>query len=755
MRVSRPNRCSSLMATLLLMLGLVACRGGGGSNATPTVTQSTHPAGFISLHPGVAMASLSDCKTCHGQDLTGGISKTTCFTAACHHKTVPSWALPGTHGLRAKRASDASGGSFASCQMCHGAAFAGAGSVSACKSCHGVAAPHPAKPWHTTASNHATTDPSNAAVCAQCHYPGATANPLGHPVVSAPVGTAPGCYNNTLCHGDAQPPHAMGVLWKEATSSAFHGLEAKKDLTACQACHGTLGTPKFDGNPSTTTKCTTCHVQAKAHPTTWSAPSRVVFPGFVSSHRNALKMTTTCNVCHDFTKGRTAPDPAAPSCYSASANSVACHVNGPGTPNHVLPFMTAMHTGATQVTFVADCATCHAISGASPATAAPLCTACHQAGSPITQTNCTSCHSKPPVGTVFPDIAGVHAKHNALAAVTGVCGSCHQGSESGSQTHYTAADGRAGHNSLRVAPGSVAFLAEFSGAAGTATFNATDQTCSNVSCHGGVVTPSWATGGTINVATDCTKCHKLGTAQGVPENNSPFSGFHALHMNSTAGLQCTECHAMGNGTAGALAHFTTLKTGAMEGAASQTVAFAGGTYTAVALTCTVTCHGKVHAAYTWSGTGGVHPTGWRTSHPAGALTNLTNCKACHGTTLQGGPWKEPSCSTAACHHNTLPNYVLPGSHGVRAKQAQGATGGGLASCQVCHGSTFATPLTASDGTNKACTTCHGAAAPHPVKPWRSSAGSLLSHASTDISNAAICAQCHYPGAPANPLVTQP
>jgi len=629
MRNPRILAHSSLLAAFFCLVGFLACSTSrnNGSALTLVNAQGAHPAGFKSTHIGLALTALDQCKTCHGADLTGGIAKMSCFTAACHHDPLPGWAQPGNHGLRAKQAPDGQGAGFAACQICHGADFAKGlvtkdGTTTACTTCHGVAAPHPRKPWHTTASNHATTDPANAVVCAKCHFPGAAANPAGHPATPAPSGTAPGCYNNTLCHGNATAPHA-------------------------------------------------------------------------------------------------------------------------------LPFLDAAHTAVTQATFSGSCANCHGLSGTSPVATAPLCSACHQAGSPFVQTSCTSCHAKPPAGTTYPDIAGVHAKHNALATVTGACGSCHQGSDSGSLTHYAAADGRAGHNGQRVPPGSVAFLSAFNATSGAAAFNATDQTCSNVSCHGGQTTPSWTAGGTLNPATDCTKCHQVGTAPGLPQTNSASSGFHALHMNSTAGLQCTECHAMSNGTAGALAHFTTLNTAAMEGPASDTVAFSGGTYAPASKTCTVTCHGEPHAAYTWSGNGNVHPAGWSTSHPSGALAGVNACRTCHGANLQGGPYREPSCNTAACHHNTLPGYVLAPNHGARAKKAQGPNGGGLASCQLCHGTNFASGLLASDGTTKACTTCHGVAAPHPPKPWHNPAGS--NHATTDGSNAPVCVACHYPGSPSNPV----
>ncbi len=609
-----------------LSLALLGCGGGGGGSAsTPTVTlsQNYHPSGWISSHPGSAIAGLDACTKCHQLAVaTAGSNVPTCASMLCHHKTLPAWGTVAIHGTRAKLAAGTDGGSLASCQICHGKDFSGGVAAKSCASCHGVAAPHPAKPWHNAAgSNHATTNPANAAVCAQCHFPGAPANPVGHPATPAPAGTAPGCTNNTLCHGTIQATHQV-------------------------------------------------------------------------------------------------------------------------------PFLSSEHTGVTQAGFNGTCATCHAVSGASPVVSAPLCSTCHQAGSPLTVASCASCHEKPPTGASFPNVAGAHGKHNALAGVAGTCATCHQGADTGTLTHYNHADGRAGMNSLRTGPGLVAFLSAYSGNAGPATFNPTTLTCSNVSCHGGQTTPAWTASGSLNTAADCTKCHALGTAPGLPESNSVYSGFHALHMNSSARLLCTECHNMTNGSSGALGHLTNLGTAAMEGVAAETIALTGGSYSPTAKTCTIVCHGKTHASYTWAGNGGVHPAGWTASHPGSALAGLSTCKICHGAQLTGGPFSEPGCFTAACHHNTQPGYALAGSHGLRAKLGQSTSGGGLASCQACHGANFASGLTASDGTTKACTTCHGVAAPHPAKPWHNTSGS--NHATTDATNAPVCVQCHYPGAVANP-----
>jgi len=162
------------------------------------------------------------------------------------------------------------------------------------------------------------------------------------------------------------------------------------------------------------------------------------------------------------------------------------------------------------------------------------------------------------------------------------CDTCHNGLGTGTLNHYNRAK-------TRLTPGDVAFLTTYNAKTGASSFdNSAALSCSNVSCHGGVSTPSWQTGA-LNVTTQCTNCHALGTAQ----YNSYNSGKHDFHVNDQ-GLSCTNCH---NTTTLAVNHFTALGTTAMEGPASATI---GGTGTKItsysAGSCTpqggVGCHGN-------------------------------------------------------------------------------------------------------------------------------------------------------------------
>ncbi|MDH3237340.1 MAG: hypothetical protein OEM47_02235 [Deltaproteobacteria bacterium] len=696
-----------------ILFGIFVAVLSGGCSSGPTSTssfslvnaQGSHPANFLSTHQVFVGSAASECRECHGDDLRGGIANISCFTASCHHGTVPGWASSGSHGAAAKRAPG--NGGFVSCQICHASDFTGDGSLVSClnnAACHGagVQSPHPQQPWRASSGpTHTDTVPANAPVCAVCHFPGSANNPANHPATPAPPGTAPGCFNNTLCHGQSAAPHALGPDWLDPAvgGASFHGLTAKQDLAYCQSCHGTPGSIQFNGGAASTSCSTSgCHAAAKAHPVPWyQAPQS--FPGYVASHRNSGNRAVACALCHDVTQGRTAPDPAAPSCFSATHNGINCHVNGPGNPNHNVPFQGTTHTSVGSTGFDTNCANCHAETGSSPLAAAPLCTVCHQAGSPLTLANCTSCHAKPPAGSAYPDIANSHSTHDALAGVTNTCTACHTGIESGTLAHYNRANARPGMDALRTPPGDAAISSTYNAKGGSASFSSAAFTCANTSCHGGITTPRWDTG-TISSNTNagCLACHTLGTALGTPQNNSPYSGLHSFHLGTTVNALCTECHDMANGSAGATNHFASLNTPQMEGPANLTVTFpglSGATYDSGAQTCALTCHTHSHTASPWSG---------------GADHSVPFLETAH--TNVSGPFSSTTCD--ACHFET------------------GATDKLGPTCTVCHQA--GSPLTLAS-----CTSCHAkppAGSTYPDIAGRHDTHNLL----TGVAN--VCTTCH-------------
>lgn len=574
----RDLRHSSL--SLILLVAFAAISGCASDNSSGSLSS---PSDWVILPSGGqhAKSSIRDyiaesesipCMDCHGEDLSGGTSQVSCFgnPAGCHHGPVSGWIATSpaaqNHGVSAKQAPGSSG--FVSCQICHGRFFSGGKSNLPCFPCHEVNAPHPARPWDGPTYTHINTNTENAQVCAQCHFPGSPNNPSNHPPTPAPAETPPGCFNSTLCHGVTSAPHAVGTSWRDPNPE-FHGPTAKQDLSYCQGCHGTPGSTLFNGG-ITLTSCqiSSCHARAKAHTIPWyQAPKP--FPAYVASHRDSGNRSVACAICHKTDGLGTGADPNAPSCFSASFNGIICHPGGVGGENHSVPFPGAAHTSADQASFDADCSRCHAMTGVSPSSDAPLCTLCHQSATALPFTNCTSCHTRPPSGTDYPDVAGSHAQHDALANITGVCDSCHNGLGSGTAGHYDRANARPGKDELRVPPGEIAFLEAYNAKSGTAAFGTENGTCSNVSCHGGQATPDWwtATPNPIDVPNACLSCHVSGTM----EYNSYFSGAHTWHIDvfGLSAATCKLCHDAEK--VNVSGHFQNLSTPAFEQPAVETI----------------------------------------------------------------------------------------------------------------------------------------------------------------------------------------
>lgn len=382
----------ALMA--LLCVCLWSC---SNSNDKAVIVDSTgkHPdlwavASSGGSHPAFYISTADKCSECHGADLKGGVSAVSCFSASrsginCH-PAGPSghpegFAGPGLHGVNAKSAAVGSLG-MAFCKNCHGADYRGAGSSKKdCIGCHKLTnpttnAPHSPAPWRGGARTHVTVDPGNAAVCAECHLNGA--NSAVKPSPAAPVGTAPDCFNNTLCHGvtghanESQP-------WSAA---ANHGARGKINLGACQSCHATPSSgvnPRFNvAKANLANGCESCHKLNTAHPTPWLI-GRLGTPGNVAnttSHATAGSLPTACALCHGTALNGALGGGTAPSCMSATTiGGISCHATTPA---------------------------------ANP-------------------TGCKSCHA------VYPPVSNKHAVHLSLAGVT--CAACHSNLGPGTATH--------------------------------------------------------------------------------------------------------------------------------------------------------------------------------------------------------------------------------------------------------------------------------------------------------------------------------
>ncbi len=639
-----------------------ACHPDAGAHPTRWQGDNDITADYLSSHRNAGKQSTA-CAICH--DVVEGntpanANAPSCFsasftnsdgsTAGCHADgpgpvhDMP-YDSPDLHGAEAKA-------DLAACQDCHGTpgttTFDGGISGTSCAACHPDAGAHPTR-WQGSNDNTADYMSTHRVVsqdtidtgCAICHQVTA-----GGP---QPHDGAPSCFSagftnsdgsTTGCH--ASGPGTTHVLPYESPDQ--HGEDAKADLAACQDCHGTPGTTGFDGGTSGTA-CTACHPDAGAHPTRWQGGNDIT-AGYLSSHRNAGKQSTTCAICHDVEEGNTPANANAPSCFSASftnsdGSTTGCHASGPEAP-HPLPYTDSLQHGADAKDNLTSCVPCHAtpanagagdnprfnvaigdltngcedchaantahptplwtgaaagshasasrmstacalchgasLNGPAGGGAGPACTACHTAGSPLTLTNCTSCHNWPPdgqtpAGNQFPNRDGAHAVHNALAGVNGNCSICHEGAGTESEDHFNGGG-----------PASVSLAATYNAQSGAAGYDAADKTCGTTRCHGGQTTPDWF-GGSVNVVNDCQDCHSTSSGQ----YNSATSGRHRKHVTEES-LSCMECH---DPTLLAADHFSNLATTGFEGNPWETLDSGLGYDHSTGRGCSVNgCHGS-------------------------------------------------------------------------------------------------------------------------------------------------------------------
>lgn len=658
-------------------LNAVGCH---GSN-----TASPHPAkpwrskaGGVS-HVSTDTSNASQCAVCHtaganssrtprSGDKTG---LTGCFdNTLCHGVTghAPGWSAPVQHGTEAKKAPSASSG-FSSCQACHGTAFNNGSSISCMNSagCHGagVNAPHARKPWTSKVaggSTHRTADPANAATCSICHTAGANST-IKPPAPSSGIA---GCFNNTLCHVHPTP-YAPPTI-----SPTVHGGDAKKDLTMCQACHGTVGTASFNGlvlaDDSKTVACSSCHTFAKAHPTDWQGSGTY-------SHRTSGKREMACIVCHDVTKGRTAPIAGSPSCFSATftngvAQARACHSNGPGVAPHAIPYN---NHGDTARADFSSCLGCHQIpvNSIKP----PACMNCHLLDPQAYSNSCLSCHTNPPSGFSYPNIAGSHERHNALnVAANYLCGECHSGLGLGSVDHLNRARLRASS----VQPNQIVFgtlaKAQSTNAA----------SCATSWCHGGNTTlipqnnpprsaPVWGnpfpatsaagTGGPSGTSGTgyCAQCH------GYP----PLS---AAHTGVTT-AQCNACHSHLSTNGVTFSNPALHIDGQIQASGGHVFPYPGASHSvagAAIANCSV-CHNTVDT--------GTYPV---------TIGTAPNCRSCHITTLGVGC---SDCHGAPPNGATSPNKAF--AHRAHSSLACATCHNGAGTGAATHGASNRTPATAA------------------------------------------------------------
>jgi predicted CxxxxCH...CXXCH cytochrome family protein len=448
--------------------------------------------------------------------------------------------------------------------------------------------------------DHRTAALTNQTVCAECHgsdlkggisgvscfsasfngmtchangpsgHPAGWANPASHgaaaksapnPAATQGFSTCQACHGSDFsggistivcssCHGGAAP---HPVSWATGTGTYTHTNTDTGNAPVCALCHagGNLSpiAPPPTPAPGTPIGCfnnTLCHA-VPGHAAGWSDPTVHGASAKAAPNAAAMQGFSTCQTCHG-------------SDFSGGISTIVCSSCHGGAAPHPVSWITGTYTHTnTDQGNAPVCALCHTNganspiappSPAAPAGTAPGCfnaTLCHATPTAA----CGTCHAIPPNGTVSPNVAGQHAIHTGLGSSI-TCDTCHTGGGFGTANHGN------GTVVVSIAPA-------YNAKAGPASYNASTLSCSDVACHGGVTTPNWQTG-TIDVNTQCASCHVLGTAAGIPENNSYFSGRHT--GTSMSGFPCTTCH---DTTKLALVHFTSLTAPISEATAATTI----------------------------------------------------------------------------------------------------------------------------------------------------------------------------------------
>ncbi len=577
--------------TLLLLASIWGC---SSANDKSIILDASgkHPAGWAvattgGLHPAVFRANQSACVECHGSATdpitSGGISGVSCFSSSrsgivCH-PDGPSghpvgWNVPGSHGAAAKAVRG-----FIYCTECHGTPFSGGIAIS-CFRCH-TTAPHPAAPWRgTTASGttHTSTNETNAPECAHCHMNGQR---LAVPQ-SVPIGAAPGCFNNTLCHGATHP-----AGWN---LPANHGATAKAPpdpshgFSYCIQCHNS----NYVGGPAKS--CKACHTSAPHPAAPWRGTTASGTTHTTTNEANAPE----CSRCH--AGGAKLATPGNILTGATCFNNTLCH--GAGHPaGWNLP---ASHGAAAKVAPDAShgfsyCIQCH--NSNYVAGPAKSCKACHTSaphpaapwrgttasGTTHTNTNeanvleCSRCHAGgAKLSTPGNIMTGATCFNNTL---------CH-----GTKTSHSFPYPGSLHKSSTVGCSSCHIL----GTSASSYPAAANRPPDCKSCH------RLSTAASIAQMSGCSDCHG-DPATGRP-NGTVFPNIDKRHSSpSEHKVACTTCHAGGGtGTASHGNSNNSVKTFAnviLNGTASgMNIVRSSSTGR---ITCTGACHGESHNGSTW------------------------------------------------------------------------------------------------------------------------------------------------------------
>lgn len=650
---------------MLVAVSLLACSKSNDKASNINPRTGKHPANWAvantgGTHPAAYLAGPSACYECHGKDLTGGISKVSCFNPSrsgisCHAngpgQHPAGWSDAAAHGVHAKNIATGVDG-FSHCQLCHGSNYAGGVVKKSCLNtagCHGasVSAPHAAKPWLSRlgASTHSTTDASNASACALCHAAGA--NSARQPSTPAPAGTAPGCFNNTLCHG--VEGHVTG--WN---LPANHGAAAKaavggdKGFSACTVCHGA----NYAGGSAQQS----CLNAAGCHGAGVNAPHPVApwrsATGGLTHTVTSTSNDTQCALCHTGGANSTRqPRSGDPVGISGCFNNTLCH----GTIGHAVGWAAAAVHGAeakkapTGSSGFSSCQSCHGTTfNNGTATTCMNNAACHGSG-------VNAPHARKPW---FSRIAGQPTHTTTNTGNVGICAACHTGGANSTLGNSNAVPGTAGcfnntlchFHQIPYAPSATVPVSLHSSEA-----KKNLSVCQG--CHGvkGTTAFDGATlpGGTRTIA--CSSCH---TAAKAHPTDWQGSGTYSHRTAGNTSVACIICHNVSAAGAGPLAGAPSCLSSTFTNALGQGAR---------------ACHP--------GGPGVVPHSVPYNNHNATARSDFNYCLGCHQVAANAAGSKPPGCQNC---HLTSPVATTTGCTSCHANPPSGAAYPNFAGLHTAH-----------------------------------------------------------------------
>jgi len=519
-----------------------------------------HPENFVSgaVHGPALKQQAEDCRSCHGDDLTGGSSAISCD--GCHTGATPTtWRQ--------------------NCTFCHGGVDNETGAPPRNLEGTDRIGPFPAHGVHVTGSPIA-----NAYDCTQCHTkandvlspghifddtPGAAENDYGNglsPQTTFARDTA--TCSNAYCHGSGRADDGMVV--------------ASAGPMPCSGCHptqesGAAGWGNMSGPHAlhialANVTCANCHQGTTTDGA--SIASKEL-------HINGLRDVTITEPSFTY-------DSARATC-SGDCHGYA-HANRPwtgiGGKYHPAGYASRTVHGPEMELQRKDCRGCHGdtLAGGASGLSGPSCDTCHGGGTPAWRTNCTFCHGggldqtgAPPrdLGSSVLNVSQSFVAHRKHVAPTMMspndCTTCHA-----KPTDVLTA----GHAFDATAQAAEVMLT-LDGRNPGATYN--NGTCSNLYCHGNGRANGTVTDGT---AATCTSCHG-----GQANNRAGMSGDHRDHHGE---FICAECH-LDTMTTG----FTVIATPARHVNKVKDVRFLAPNFTYANNLCNGVCHGESHANESW------------------------------------------------------------------------------------------------------------------------------------------------------------